>query len=252
MGNVVALLAVDEIVAVAAEERVGAVASENGVVAGAAVHRDADEVSQIAGGAESVVTAVHVEDELFGRADVETERRGIEPVEAHARAVGGGGEDFGAVAAVDLSRVGAVAALDEVGVVARVPDHAIVAAFAEHLVVAIAAGQRVVARAAEQKVVAAFALKRVVAALAEQQIAARAADDRVVAGAAEHVGRRQRAVAFVEHEHVVAGLAEHKHLRGVCNCRLAAGDLDRATVDQDQAGCVAADRDGIFEVVAEY
>ena len=36
--------------------------------------------------------------------------------------------------------------------------------------------------------------------------------DRVVAVAAEHLGRRQGAVAFVEHEHVVAALAEHQHL----------------------------------------
>ena len=75
---------------------------------------------------------------------------------------------------------------------------------------------------------------------------------RVVAGAAEHLGRRQRAVAFVEHEHVVAGLAEHEHLCGICNCWLAADDLDCATVDQDQTGCVTADRDGIIEIVAEH
>ena len=88
-GDVIALLAVDEIVAVAAEESVGAVTAENGVVAGAAVDRHADEGGQIARGAETVVAAVHVEDEVFGRADVEAERRGIEPIEAHARAVGG-------------------------------------------------------------------------------------------------------------------------------------------------------------------
>ena len=92
-GGVVALLAVDEIVAVAAEEDVDAVAAENGVVAGAAVDRQFDEGSQIAGGAEAVVAAVHVEDEIFGGPDVEAERRGIEPVEAHPRAVGGGGEE---------------------------------------------------------------------------------------------------------------------------------------------------------------
>ena len=128
----------------------------------------ADEGGQVAGGAEDVVAAVHVEDEVLGRADVERERRGVEPVEAHARAVGGDGEDLGAVAAIDLGGVGAVAALEQVGVVARVPDHAIVAGFAEHLVVAVAAGQRVVAVAAEQQVVAALAEERVVAGLAEQ------------------------------------------------------------------------------------
>ena len=117
-GRVVALVAVDEVVAVAAEKEVGAVAAEDGVVAGAAVDRHADEGRQIAGGAEAVVAAVHVEHEVFGRPDVDAERRGIDAVEAHARAVGGGGEDLRAVAAVDLDGVGAVAALGQIGVVA--------------------------------------------------------------------------------------------------------------------------------------
>ena len=88
---------------------------------------------------------------------------GIEAVEAHARAVGGDGEDLGAVAAIDLDGVGAVAALGQIGIVAGVPDHAVVAGLAEHLVVAVPAGQRVVAIAAVQKVGALAANERVVA-----------------------------------------------------------------------------------------
>ena len=179
------------------------------------------------------------------------ERRRVEAVEAHARAVGGGGEDLGAVAAVDLGGVGAGAAFDQVGVVARVPDHAVVAALAEHLVVGVAAGQHVVARAAEQEVEAALAEQRVVAALAEQQVVARAAGQHVVAGAAEQVGARQRAVGLVERDDVVAALAEHLDQRGVGDRRRAAGDGDRAAVDQDLAGGVAADDDGVVEGVAE-
>ena len=114
-------------------------------------------------------------DEVLGGADVEAEGRGVDAVEAHARAVGRDGEGLGAVAAVDLGGVDAVAALDEVAVVARVPDHAVVAGLAEHLVVAGAAGQHVVAVAAEQQVVAALAEQRVVAGLAEELVGARAA-----------------------------------------------------------------------------
>ena len=169
---------------------VGAVAAEDGVVAGAAVDRDADQRGEIAGGGEAVVAAVHVDDEVLGGADVEGERRRVEAVEAHARAVGGDGEDLGAVAAIDLGGVGAGAAFVQVGVVARVPDHAVVAGLAEDLVVAVAAGQGVVVGAAEQEVVAALAEQRVVAGLAEQLIGARAAGQRVVAGAAEQVGAR--------------------------------------------------------------
>ena len=64
-GRVVALVAVDEVVAVAAEKEIGAVAAEDGVVAGAAVDGHADEGRQIAGGAEAVVAAVHVERRVF-------------------------------------------------------------------------------------------------------------------------------------------------------------------------------------------
>ena len=162
-GSIVALVPVDEIVAIAADQRVSAVAAENSVVAGAAVDRQIYEGSQIACRAEAVVTAVHVEDEVLGRAYVEEKGRGGDTVEAHARTVGGDGEDLAAIPAVDLGGVVAVAALEQVAVVAGVPDHAVVAALAEHLVVAISADQRVVARAAEQQVVAAFAQEGVVA-----------------------------------------------------------------------------------------
>ena len=134
--RVVALVAVDEVVAVAAEQQVGAVAAEDRVVARAAVEGELDQRGEVAGRGDDVVAAVRVEHQVLGGADVDRERRGVDAVEAHARAVGRDGEVLGAVAAVDLGRVGAGAALHEVGVVAGVPDHAVVAGFAEHLVVA--------------------------------------------------------------------------------------------------------------------
>ena len=174
-------------------------------------------------------------DELLGGADVDRERRRVEAVEPHPRAVGRGGELLGAVAAVDLDRVAAGAAFVEVGVVARVPDHPVVAALAEHLVVGVAAGERVVLAAAEQEVEAALAEQRVVAGLAEQQVVARAAVERVVAGAAEQVRPRQRAVGLVERDGVVAAQAEDLDQAGVGDRRRAADDGDRAAVDQELA-----------------
>jgi hypothetical protein len=115
--DVVALLAVDEVVAVAAEQQVGAVAAEDRVVAGAAVDGDLDQRREVAGG-RKLSSPPFVEDQVLGRADVEGEGRGIEAVEADAGAVGGGGEDLGAAAAVDLDGVDAVAAFVQVGVVA--------------------------------------------------------------------------------------------------------------------------------------
>ena len=91
-GGVVALLAVDEVVAVAAEQQVDAVAAEQRVVARAAVDGDLDQRGEVAGGGERVVAAVGVEHEVLAGADVDGERRGVEAVEADARAVGGGGE----------------------------------------------------------------------------------------------------------------------------------------------------------------
>ena len=136
-----------------------------------------------------VVAAVHVEHQVLHGAHVDRERRGIEPVEAHARAVRRHGEDLVAVAAVHLRGIVAGAAFEQVGVVARIPDQQVVAQLAEHLVVAVAAGERIVLAAAEQEVIAALAEQDVVAGLAEQHVAARAAGDGVVAGAAEQVGR---------------------------------------------------------------
>ena len=251
-GCVVAPAAGDDVVAVAAEQRVVAVAAGDGVVAGAAVDGELDEVGEAVTGGDDIVAAIGVDDEVFGGADVEEERSGADAVEAHARAVGRDREVLGAVAAVDLRRIGAVAALHEVVVIARVPDHAIVAGFAEHLVVAIAAVQHVVARAAEQQVVAAFAKEGVVARLAEQQIAARAAGQRVVAGAAEQLRGRQGAVGLVERDRVVAALAENLDQRGVGDGRGAPVDGDGAAVHENLPSRVAADRDGVIGVVVEH
>src|SRR5262245_31426994 len=193
-GDVVTLLAVDEVVAIAAKKTVRAVAAEDCVVAGAAVDRQADEGGQVAGGAEIVVAAVHIEDEVLRCADVEAEWSGADAIEAHTRAVGRDCECFGPVAAVDLRRIGAVAAFEKVAAITWVPDHAIVAALAKYLVVARAAGQHVVARAAEQQVVSAFAEEGIVACAAEQLVCARAASEHVVARAAEQLGCGQGAV----------------------------------------------------------
>ena len=176
----------------------------------------------------------------------------VEAVEAHARPVRRAVKT--SAPPPPLTSVVSVApsALVQVGVVARVPDHAVVAAFAEHLVVGVAAGQRVVLRAAEELVEAALAENGVVARLAEQEVVAGAADDRVVAGASEDVGARQGAVRLVERQDIVAALAEHLDQRGVGDRRRAAEDGDRAAVDQELAGRVAADHDVVSEVVAEH
>ena len=197
-----------------------------------------------------VVAAVGVEDQVLGGADVDRERRRVEAVEPDARAVGRGGELLGAVAAVDLDRVDAVAAFVEVGVVAGVPDHPVVAALAERLVVGVAAGEGVVLAAAEQEVEAALAEEGVVAGLAEELVAARAAGEAVVAGAAEQVRPRQRAVGLVQGDRVVAAQAEDLDQRGVGDRRRATDDRDRAAVDQDPARRVAADLE-LLAAVAE-
>ena len=145
----------------------------------------------------------------------------------------------------------AVAALVEVGVVAGVPDHPVVAALAEDLVVGVAAGQRVVLAAAEQQVGATASEQGVVAALTGELVAAGAAGEGVVAAAAEQVGRRQRAVGLVEGDHVAAALAEDPDQRGVGNRRRAADDGDRAAVDQELPGRVAADGDRVVQRIAE-
>ena len=101
--------------------------------------------------------------------------------------------------------------------------------------------------AAEQQVDAALAEQRVVAGLAEELVVARAAGEDVVAGAAEQVRRGQRAVGLVERDRVVAAQAEDLDQRGVGDRRRAADDGDRAAVDEDLAGRVAADRDRVVE-----
>ena len=225
---------------------------EDGVVARAAIDRDADQRGEVAGRREAVVAATHVELELLGGADVDGERRRIEPIEAHARAVGGDGEDLGATAAIDLRGVAAGAALEQVGVVARVPDHAVVAALAEHLVVGIAAGQHVVAGAAEQEVEAALAQQGVVAGLAEQLVVARTACEVVVVRAAEQGCRGQRTEAFIERDDVVVVQAEGLDERGVRDRRRAADHGNRAAIDQNVARSVAAERDRVAQSIAEH
>ena len=90
--HVVALLAVDEVVVVAAQQHVGSVAAQQRVVARAAIHRDLNQRGQVAGRGERVIAAVGIEHEVFAGADVEREGSGVDPVEAHARAIGGRGE----------------------------------------------------------------------------------------------------------------------------------------------------------------
>ena len=180
------------------------------------------------------------------------ERCGVEPVEAHARAVGGDGEDLGAVAAVDLGGVDVGAALEQIGVVARVPDHAVVAGFAEHLVVGVAAGERVVAGAAEQEVEAASAEEGVVVALTEEHGRLPEPPVRVSLPAPPNrLARGQRPVGFVERDGVVAAQAEHLDQAGIGDRRRAAQDGHGAAVDENVAGRVAAGRDRVVEVVAE-
>ncbi len=174
-----------------------------------------DQRGEISGCAEAVVASVHVDDEVFGRAHIDAERCRIEAIKTHACAVRSGGEDLGAVAAVDLRRVVAGAAFEQVGVVAGIPDHAVVTALAENLVVGVAAGQDIIAVTAEEEVKSAFAKQRVVAAFTEQLVAAGTAGDGVVAGAAKNVGARQGAVRFIERDGVVAAKPEHLDEAGI-------------------------------------
>ena len=211
-----------------------------------------DEVGEAIAGGEDVVVAIHVKNEVFGRADVEEERRRIGAIESHAGAVGRKREHFRAVSAVDFGRIGAVAAFKEVAAVARVPDHPVIAGLSEYLVVARAAGQGVVAGAAEQLVVAAFAKQCVIAALTEEQVICRAAGQDVVAVAAEKLRRRHRAVGFVDRDRVIAGLAEQLDQVGVGDGRDATNDRDGAAVDQDSSGRVAAGLDVVAEAVAKH
>ena len=180
------------------------------------------------------------------------ERRRVDAVEAHARAVGGDGEDLGAVAAVDLDGVGAGAAFVQVGVVAGVPDHAVVAGFAEDLVVGVAAGQRVVARR-----------RRRGSRSRPCRAACRCRPGRRAWSAPEppvrmslpappkRLARGRAPLASFKRDGVVAALAEDLDQGGVGDGRRAAQDRDGAAVDEDLPGGVAADGDVVVEVVAE-
>src|SRR5215217_2509868 len=126
------VVADDAVVAVAAGDEVGGVA---------AVERGRD---RAVGGHERVIAAVGVQVEPLARADVEVEptrdRDGTGAVE-HDAAGGRGRLDLellAAAAAVDLDRVGALAALHQVVVVTRVPYERVVAGLAAEVVAAAA------------------------------------------------------------------------------------------------------------------
>src|SRR4029077_9278563 len=104
----------DEVVAVAAKQAIVAVAADDGVVAGPAVHGERDQCGQTVGGGERVVAAIHVHDQVLGRADVQRERGRSYAVETNAGTIGSHGEGFGAVAAIHLDSVDAVTAFVEV------------------------------------------------------------------------------------------------------------------------------------------
>ena len=85
---------------------------------------------------------------------------------------------------------------------------------------------------------------------AEEQVGARAAGERVVAGAAEQVGRRQCAVGLVER--IVSLPARPKTwIRAYWRPSVCRRHGDRAAVDQDLAGGIAADGDRVVERVTE-
>src|SRR4051794_7017989 len=153
----------DQVVAVAADQHVVAVAAGNRVIAGAPVQGQVDEGGETVAGGDDVVAAIGMHDEVLSGADVDVERRRTDPIEADARAIRRDREGLGAVAAIDLGGIDAVATLEQVAAVAGGPDQAILAGPAKGLVVAGAPGQHVVAGAAEQQVVAAFAEEGVVA-----------------------------------------------------------------------------------------
>ena len=230
-----------------------AVAAEDGVVAGAAVDGDLDQRREVAGRRERVVAAIHVDDEVLGRADVDRERRRDRARSKRTRVpFAVSGEDLGAVAAVDLGGVVAGAAFEQVGVVARVPDHAVVAGLRR------TPGRRRRRRSAcrcsappnrksKPPLPSRVSLPLWPNSMSPPEppviVSLPAPPNRLAA--------RQRAVRLVERDGVVAALAEHLDQRRVGDRRRAALDGDGAAVDEDRAGRVAADRDGVVEVVAE-
>ena len=250
-GHVAAAAAVDQVVAVAADQDVVAVAAGDRVVPRAAVHGECDQRGQAIAGREGVVAAVHIDDQILARADVDAEGRRIEAVEADARAVRRDREVLGAVAAVDHDGVDAVAALVEVAAFAGVPDHPVVARLAEDLVGSRAAGQHVVAVAAEEQVVAALAEQGVVACLAEELVVAAAAGERVVAVAAEDVGVRQGAVGLVKDRLSLPPRPKIWIRLVLATVGAPPRTVIGAAVDQDRPGRVAMTIDRVVQVIAD-
>jgi hypothetical protein len=120
--DVVALVAVDEIVCVAGNQNVGAIAAQDRVVARASINGETDQRGEVAGGADRVVAAIGEELEGLGGADVEDERPRTDAVEADAGAVGLDGEDLVAIAALDLGDVCCAGPpFHQVGPVAGIP-----------------------------------------------------------------------------------------------------------------------------------
>src|SRR4029077_2095960 len=85
--RIAATAAGDDVIAGAAQERVVAIATGDGVISGAAIDRKMDKIGEAIAGGEDVVAVIHVEHEVFGRADVEGERRRTGAVEANAGTV---------------------------------------------------------------------------------------------------------------------------------------------------------------------
>ena len=157
---------------------------------------------------------------------------------------------FGTVAAVDLGGVDAGAALDQVAAVARIPDDAVVAGSPKSWSLPVPPISVSSPSPPDEDVVTAVADEGVVAGAAEELICARAAGQHVVAVAAEQWAAGS--APLVSSSEIVSSPfpAEHLDLGGVGDRRLAAVDGYGAAVDEDLPGRVAADRDGVAEVVA--
>src|SRR5215831_14260459 len=135
-------------------------------------------------GSDDIVAAVGVENEIFGRADIQREGSRTDPIEADAVAIGGDREGLGTVAAIHFGGVDAIAALEQITAVTGIPDHAVVAGAAEQLVIPGTADQHIIAEASEQQIVAPLAVEGVVTGTAKKLIVTRTAGQHVVAGAA--------------------------------------------------------------------
>ncbi len=240
----------DRVVAVTAKKSVIAVAAGDRVVAGAAVDGQRNQRGQSVARGESIVAAIHVDDEVLAGADVEREGSRIEAIEPDASAVGGHGKVFGAVAAVHLDGVDAVASFVQVRAFAGIPDHPVVAGLAENLIVAGAAGQGVVSVAAEELIIASLTQQDIVARLAEELVVAGAASQCVVAVAAEEVRGRQCPIGLVQRDFIVSSLAKDLDERRIGDRRRAPLNGNRPAVDEELTGGVAADDDRVVLRVA--